>query len=106
MPHLSLRVDEELLDELDAEAEERGVSRSDHIRNTLESRERVEELERENQQLRNQLAAVNAHQEDVDELVEYVEEERALQREERERRRERERAPIWRRVRWAIFGRE
>ena len=42
-----------------------------------------------------QLQQANASGRDVDELVAYVEEERQLQREERERRREQEGAPIW-----------
>ena len=78
MPHLSLRVSDDLLDELDAEAESEGVSRSDYIRNTLEKRARVEELERENERLRRQLRATNSRERDVDEIVTYVEEERRL----------------------------
>jgi len=101
MPHLSLRVSDDLLDELDAEAEGEGVSRSDYIRNTLEKRDRVEELERENERLRRQLRATNSRERDVDEIVTYVEEERRLQ----QRREERRDAPVWTRAKWWLFGR-
>ena len=101
MPHLSLRVSDDLLDALDAEAEDEGVSRSDYIRNTLENRDRVEELERENERLRRQLRAMNSRERDVDEIVTYVEEERRLQ----QRREERRDAPVWTRAKWWLFGR-
>ena len=101
MPHLSLRVSDDLLDELDAEAEGEGVSRSDYIRNTLEKRDRVEELERENERLRRQLRATNSRERDVDEIVTYVEEERRLQ----QRREARRDAPVWTRAKWWLFGR-
>ena len=101
MPHLSLRVSDELLADLDAEADERGVSRSDYVRNTLENHQQVEELERENERLRQQLQATNSRQDDVGELVEYVEEEREIQ----QRRAERRDAPVWRRAKWWVFGR-
>ena len=101
MPHLSLRVSSDLLDALDAEAEDEGVSRSDYIRNTLENRDRVEELERENERLRRQLRATNSRERNVDEIVTYVEEERRLQ----QRREERRDAPLWTRAKWWLFGR-
>ena len=101
MPHLSLRVSDDLLDALDAEAEDEGVSRSDYIRNTLENRDRVEELERENERLRRQLRATNSRERNVDEIVTYVEEERRLQ----QRREERRDAPLWTRAKWWLFGR-
>jgi plasmid stabilization system protein ParE len=66
-----------LVAELDAEADERDVSRSDHIRNTLASPDRVRELEQENERLRRQLRAANSRQDDIGELVEYVKRERA-----------------------------
>jgi metal-responsive CopG/Arc/MetJ family transcriptional regulator len=99
MPHLSLRVSDELLAELDAAADERDVSRSDYVRGTLENHQQVEELQRENERLRNQLAATNARQDDVGELVEYVEHERRVE----QRREQRRSAPVWRRAwRWVI----
>jgi hypothetical protein len=63
--------------------------------------ERVSALETENDRLRRELRATNARQEDVGELVEYVEREKSLQK----RREERRDAPLWRRAKWFIFGR-
>ena len=109
MPHLSLRVSKELLAELDAEADENGVSRSDHIRNTLENRHRADELEARVEDLRRQLQATTAGERDLDEVVEYVREESELRRrrEERiQRREERRDAPVWKRAAWWVFGRD
>lgn len=99
-PH-TIRMPEDLLDELEEEAEERGVSRADYIRSLLRQRTEYDELRRENERLRQQLQAVNSRQDDVGELVEYVEEERKIQ----QRREERRDAPIWRRAKWWVFGR-
>lgn len=99
-PH-TIRMPEDLLDELAEEADERGVSRAKYIRSLLRQRTEYDELQRENERLRNQLAATNSRQDDVDELVEYVEEERAIQ----QRREERRDAPVWRRAKWWVLGR-
>lgn len=64
--------------------------------------QQIDELERENERLRQQLAARNAREDDVGEIVEYVEQERELQR----RREQRRDAPIWRRAKWYVFGRD
>lgn len=50
--------------------------------------------------LRRQLQAVNARQEDVGELVEYVEQERKLDQQRAQRRQ----APAWRRAKWWLLG--
>ena len=102
MAHLSLRVDDELIDELDAEADERGVSRSDYVRNTLENRHRADELEARLDDLRRQLREANSQRDDVDEIVEYAQKEKEVA----ERREERRDAPLWRRMRWYVFGRD
>ena len=78
-------------------ASERAVKFRDE-RNRLSSR--VDELETERDRLQRQLAAANARQDDLGELVEYVEGEKSL----RERREERESAPVWRRAWWWIAG--
>lgn len=86
----------------------------DRYNDISELDDRIDELERENARLRRELRASNARQDDVGELVDYVQEERSIQRrrEEREARRERwerwERKrrsePIWKRMYWEIFG--
>lgn len=114
MTSISLRLDDDLLESLDEEAEEKGVSRSAYIRATLEARHEsdvlrkerdelqadYEALEARRDELQRQLAAVNARQEDVTELVEYVEQERTLQQQREDRRN----APVWTRAKWWLFG--
>ena len=100
-PH-TIRMPEDLLDDLADEAEEEGISRADYIRSLLRQRTEYDELRRENERLRRQLQAVNSRQDDVDELVEYVEEEREIQ----QRREERQSAPVWTRAKRWLFGYE
>lgn len=47
MRQITLRIPERTLDELEEEAEERGVSRSEHIRDILDDRHEADELRRE-----------------------------------------------------------
>lgn len=78
------------------------TSKSEAVNQLCERGERVNELEARNDDLRRQLTEANAQNDHVDDLAEYVEGERELQRMERERRN----APIWKRVYWLIHGRE
>ena len=77
------------------------MTRTDVIREALELRSDYDDCQREVNRLRRELRAVNSRQDDVGELVEYVEEERRLQRQREERRN----APVWRRAKWWAFGR-
>ncbi len=119
MKNITVRLDEELIDELELEADEHGVSRSEYIRNTLVTRdehddtrdeyeqeitdlkERINELETENERMRNEKRLILEQREENTELVEYVQEERELQ----QRREERLDAPVWRRAKWWLVGR-
>lgn len=132
MPQISLRLDDDLLAELDSEANDRDVPRSKHIRDTLESRKQQRELERELEQTREELAAARERAATVEELTEQIEELQRendrLQRERRqlleqrdehtelvryaeqqrsviEQREERRDAPVWRRAKWWVLGR-
>jgi septal ring factor EnvC (AmiA/AmiB activator) len=132
MPQISLRLDDDLLETLDAEADDRDVPRSKHIRDMLESRKRQRELEHELEQMREKLATARDQAADVEELTEQVEElERENERLHRERRQlleqreehtelvryaeqqqsvierqeERRDAPVWRRAKWWMLGR-
>lgn len=85
--------------------------RSKAVRDLLDRGFEHEELAQELKQaearvedLRRQLQEANAGERDVDEIVAYVEEERALQREERERREQRRSAPAWTRAKWWLLG--
>ncbi len=57
MQNVTVRLREELIDRLDDEADERGVSRSEYIRDILDERHRVEELETKVDRLQDRLDA-------------------------------------------------
>lgn len=57
MQNVTVRLREELIDRLDDEADERGVSRSEYIRDILDERHRVEEVEAEVDRLQDRLDA-------------------------------------------------
>ena len=118
MKRVSLRLPEQALEEVEQYESDHDVSRSQALRELVESaladergqdvderlqsvRAELEEKENKITELRNQLQAVNSRERDVDELVEYVEEERQLQ----QRREERRDAPAWTRAKWWLFGR-
>ena len=63
-----------------------------------------EQLETENQRLRNEKQTILSQRKENQELVEYLQRERELQIEERERRRDRERQPVWIRLKQWVFG--
>lgn len=64
----------------------------------------VESIEAERDDLQRQLRAVNSREDDVGELVEYVQEERSLQREDRARQRMKETAGVLTRAKWWVTG--
>jgi Arc/MetJ-type ribon-helix-helix transcriptional regulator len=110
MDKVTITLPSETLGEIDAKVDKGDGtgeydSRSEAIREltaeAIRLNERVDSLETENDRLRRELRAANARQEDVGELVEYVEREKSMQ----ERREERRDAPIWRRAKWWLFGR-
>lgn len=107
MQNVTLRMDEEFVETLDSEADERGLSRSDYIRNILKSRDDTNELQREidalqrkNGDLRSQLQAANQRIDASNEIVEYVEEQRELESSREERRH----ANVLRRGWWWLAG--
>ena len=69
MQNLTIRLREELIDRLDREAEEAGVTRSEYIRQIIEDRHRAAELEETVDDLRDRL---NAREERVRELEEQL----------------------------------
>jgi predicted transcriptional regulator len=104
MRQITLRLPDDVVDRLDEEADERGVSRSEHIRDLLDDARRVDDLEAEVEQeraraddLRRQLAEANRRDEDVAELVRARERERELE----ERRAE---ANLATRLKWWLTG--
>lgn len=63
-------------------------------------REEVDDLKRDRDRFERKLTAANSRQDDLGEVVEYVEGEKSLA----ERREERGRAPVWRRFRYWLLG--
>lgn len=97
MKQITLRIDEDLLDRLEAEADDRGVSRSEHIRKLLEDvdelQERVEDLERDVDRLTRERRHLLEQREEHQELVRYVDEERSWRD-----------AGLTTRAKWWLFG--
>jgi predicted nucleic acid-binding Zn-ribbon protein len=77
------------------EAVDRARERDDLLEEVESLRARTRELEQE-------LMSTNRRIDATNELVEWAEEERSLA----ERREERQSAPVWRRAKWWVFGRE
>jgi Arc/MetJ-type ribon-helix-helix transcriptional regulator len=102
MDRITVTLPTDMVDRIDDLAGDSGAyeSRSEAVRTLIRQGERLEEVERERDRLREQLAARNARADDVGELVEYVEHERAIRREERRRRS----APVWKRAKWWVLG--
>lgn len=102
MGRLSVSLTDEQLEWIERKVEEGNgyESKSELVRECIHRYDQVDELEATVNDLRNQLQAANRENENVNELAEYVQGERELQREERERRR----APLMTRVKWLIWG--
>ena len=112
MKKVSVSLEDEHIAMLE-EREEHGDadSRSEALRDVLDEYEAVrnecqelrnecESLRNRQEDLRKQLREANRTNDRVEEIVEYVEEEKSLQ----ERRQERESAPVWRRAKWWALG--
>lgn len=122
MEQITLRIQEDTLESLEDEAAEHGISRSEHVRDVLESRnehgantgeheantdelrEEIHELEQELERrealledLRSQLKVANSKDERVDELAKYAEHERTQSQRWRE-------AGLGTRMKWKLFG--
>ena len=107
MKNVTVRLSDEKVETLDGEANDLDLSRAEYLRELIdkgrdsqEIETDLEETQREVERLQRQLQATNARQDDVGELVEYVEEERSIQ----ERREERREAPAWTRAKWWLLG--
>ena len=107
MQNVTLRMEDDLVESLDAEADDRDLSRSEYIRNILASRHDESALQRKNDQLqaqvddlRSQLQATNQRIETTNELVEYVEEQRLAENRAEQRRH----ANVLRRSWWWLTG--
>lgn len=102
MARLSVSVSDEQMDWIESKVgdDARYESKSAFVRECLQRYDRVEELDAQVSDLRNQLQEANRRNEEVTDLADYVNREKKLQVEERERRR----APLLHRVKWLIWG--
>ena len=117
MQQITLRLPEDVLEDVEAEAEDAGASRSEYLRDVVESRnehgedakrlredaerlrEEADELRAHVERLRNEKRQILAQREENQELVKYVEQERTLQE-------ERLRASVFTRAKWWVLGRD
>lgn len=117
MKRVSVKVPEDLVETLDSKAESEGTTRSEVIRNLLddalnstddnrntELQQRITDLERENERLRNEKRTLIRDREERTELVRYVEEQRELTRYQERRQRLLDDANILRRWKWKLTG--
>jgi predicted transcriptional regulator len=104
MQSISARIDDETHARIEELAEERGSTQSAVVRRLIEKGLRYDDLETERDRLQRQLAAVNAREDDVTEIVEYVEEQRSLERRRAEREERRAKAGVLTKTKWALFG--
>lgn len=69
MQNVTIRLRKELLDDLDEEADEEGVSRSEYVRTILEERRHADDLEAEVDRLRKRLESREVRIEDLEEQL-------------------------------------
>lgn len=99
MEQLTIRVREDTLEAIEAEAEERDTSKSEVAREYLGHGADYVDLQTECDRLRNRVQTLIAMHDEHDELVRYVEENRSLQRQKHE-------AGAVERLKWLVFGGE
>ena len=102
MDSITLRLESDTIEALDTEAGEHGVSRSEYVRDILQSRHERDRLRAANERLQQRVQTLIDQREEHSELVNYVQEERSLQ----QRREERRDAPLWTRAKWYVLGRD
>jgi predicted RNase H-like nuclease (RuvC/YqgF family) len=108
MKQITLRLPVLLLAELEREAEDRGVSRSEHVRDTLaeradveELRERLERREKRISELEDQLRRRSDVEEKIENLPDKIREAETYQE---RRQRALDRASVIQRLRWTVTG--
>lgn len=101
MKQITLRLPEDLLEELEEEAEEHDVSRSEHIRNVLESRENTDRLRSRIETLEDQLRERSRVEEKIEDLPDKL---RDVESYTEQRQRKLDRAGFAQRFKWKITG--
>jgi len=99
MQQITLRIPEDTLKTLEKEADEHGVSRSEYIRDVLESREEhaenTEELQTTVERLQREKRMLLEQRDEHTQLVKYVEHEQSYRE-----------ASLPQRLKWWVFGRD
>jgi metal-responsive CopG/Arc/MetJ family transcriptional regulator len=99
MDTLSVKVPDDLAERVEAYADAHtDGNTSAAVRELLNQGLAAEQIEADNERLQNHLQTLIAEREEKQELVEYVETERELERARVE-------APVWQRAKWWVFGR-
>lgn len=108
MDQITLRLDDDLKTELEKEADERGVSRSEHIRDVLASRrdterlqERLEAREDRIEDLEEQLRERSRVEEKIEDLPDKI---RSADTYQERRQRLLDRAGLGQRLKWKVTG--
>ena len=105
MESITVKLPDTTIGSLEAIAdEEYGGNRSDAIRAMIAKGMDYDDIETRHDDLQRQLAAVNARQEDVTELVEYVDQQREAERYRDRRRRMVDQAGVVTRAKWWLTG--
>lgn len=99
-PQIGARVSDDLNQRIETFADENNCSKSEAVRRLIEQGFENIDLETENRRLKDQLAATNQRIDETNDLVEYVEEERSLKRESKQRRK----YSVFRRGWWWLAG--
>lgn len=118
MVQISVRMDEDSVEELDSDAEDRDLSRAEFVRELIESRNDTSDLQDELDdchselqesrarvnELRQELAAANRRIDDANDLIETSREMVQVQETERNLQARRAGAGIWTRFKWWMTG--
>lgn len=108
MQQITLRLPEDVLEDVEAEAEEAGRTRSEYLREVIRTRnehteeaeqlrEQVDELQTEVERLQNEKRTILEQREEKQELAQYVERERTINEQWRQ-------AGIITRTKWKLLG--
>lgn len=115
MQRVTFKLEESALEEIDDEADDDDVSRSQHLRNIIHSRHEAERLrdeledlrdeyEGKLQEARNRAKALNRENEQVDELAKFAEREQSIQVKREIREDKRSEAGLLTRASWWLTG--
>ena len=111
MKNVTVRLSEEYVKALDGEADDFEMSRAEYLRDLIEKGREAEATQRDLEatqakvdELRRQLQARNAREENVTELVEYVEQQRDLTQYQERRQRQLDKANILTRWKRKVTG--